>query len=227
AIAEARELWCQGYSEPDAGSDLAGVTTRATWDGSHWQLYGQKVWTSLATAADWCFVLARTDPAETGRRGLSYLLVPMNQPGIEVRPITQLTGTSEFNEVFFDGARASAEHVLGQVGDGWRVAMATLGYERGIGTVDQQVAFRRELSAIIERARSNGALDDPVVRDKIARCRTELETMRLLVLRVLSGAEEGGATGPASSVLKLHWATFHRGLGELAMEVAGADGLTL
>ncbi len=226
AISQVRQLWCQGYSEPNAGSDLAGVSTQASWDGAEWELHGQKVWTSLATAADWCFVLARTDASETGRRGLSYLLVPMDQPGIEVRPITQLTGTSEFNEVFFDGARVRPEHVVGQVGDGWRVAMATLGYERGIGTVDQQVAFRRELDAITEHARRSGTLDDPLVRDKIARCRTELEAMRLLVLRMLSNAE-GGATGPESSVLKLHWATFHRNLGELAVEVAGDDGMTL
>ncbi|GAA4843481.1 acyl-CoA dehydrogenase family protein [Saccharopolyspora rosea] len=220
-IAAARELWCQGYSEPGAGSDLAGVATTARQDDSgDWVINGQKVWTSLAHVADWCFAVVRTGGGER-HKGLSYLLVPMDQPGVQVRPIVQLTGTSEFNEVFFDGARTAAANVVGEVGDGWRVAMGTLGFERGVGTVDQQVVFRRELAGIVELARATGALDDPLLRDRIAQARTGLEALRCTVLRALSGP----ATGPQASVLKLLWSTFHRGLGELAAEVAGAGGL--
>ena len=137
------ELWCQGYSEPDAGSDLANVPTRAVLDGDEWVVTGQKVWTSLAHQADWCFVrLPHRARTPTRHQGLSYLLVPMDQPGIEIRPIRQLTGTSEFNEVFFDGARTAADHVVGEVGDGWRVALATLAFERGVALLGHQLAFR-------------------------------------------------------------------------------------
>ena len=223
-IVGVRELWCQGYSEPGAGSDLANLSTAAHRDGSDWVVHGQKIWTSHAHVADWCFLLARTDPAERRHRGLSYLLVPMDSAGIEVRPIVQLTGTSEFNEVFFDGARTDAANVVGEPGDGWRVAMGTLGFERGIGTVDQQVVFRRELESITELARSSGALDDPVLRDKISRAWIGLEIMRFNALRTLTGVAEGTA-GPEASIAKLYWANFHRGLGELAVEVAGACGL--
>ncbi|WP_338603197.1 acyl-CoA dehydrogenase family protein [Saccharopolyspora sp. SCSIO 74807] len=223
-IVGVRELWCQGYSEPGAGSDLANLSTAAHRDGSDWVVHGQKIWTSHAHVADWCFLLARTDPAERRHRGLSYLLVPMDSAGIEVRPIVQLTGTSEFNEVFFDGARTDATNVVGEPGDGWRVAMGTLGFERGIGTVDQQVVFRRELESITELARSGGALDDPVLRDKISRAWIGLEIMRFNALRTLTGVAEGTA-GPEASIAKLYWANFHRGLGELAVEVAGACGL--
>ena len=145
------ELWCQGYSEPNAGSDLANVQTKAVLDGDEWVVTGQKVWTSLAHQSDWCFVVCRTDPGSVRHRGLSYLLVPMDQPGIEVRPITQLTRTSEFNEVFFDGARTAADNVVGDVGDGWRVALATLAFERGVGLLGHQLSFRRELDHLIDR----------------------------------------------------------------------------
>ena len=152
-----QELWCQGYSEPDAGSDLAGVRTQAVRDGDEWVINGQKVWTSLAQWADWCFVVARTDPDSKRHKGLSYLLVPMRQPGVEMRPITQLTGTSEFNEVFFDGARTSTDMVVGDVGDGWRVALATLSLERGVGLLGHQLRFRQELDKVIDIARRRGS----------------------------------------------------------------------
>ncbi|MFK0224850.1 acyl-CoA dehydrogenase family protein [Streptomyces sp. NPDC090303] len=223
-IVTVTEQWCQGYSEPDAGSDLANVRTRAERDGDDWVVTGQKVWTSLAHEADWCFVVARTEPGSTRHRGLSYLLVPLDQPGVEIRPIVQLTGTSEFNEVFFDGARTHASHVVGAPGDGWRVAMATLGFERGVSTLGQQVGFRRELEAVVELARRNGAAADPLVRDRIARAWIGLETIRFNALRMLDGAA-AGAPGPEASIGKIFWATWHRELGELAMDVCGAAGM--
>ena len=159
-IREGTELWCQGYSEPDAGSDLANVKTRAVRDGDEWVVTGQKVWTSLAHQADWCFVVCRTDPGSTRHKGLSYLLVPMDQPGVEVRPITQLTRTSEFNEVFFDGARTHVDNVVGDVGEGWRVALATLAFERGVALLGHQLGFRREL----DRHRGAGPGERPGAR---------------------------------------------------------------
>jgi alkylation response protein AidB-like acyl-CoA dehydrogenase len=230
-IRDVSELWCQGYSEPGAGSDLASVTTRARLDGAagpggagEWVIDGQKVWTSLAHVADWCFVVARTEPGSRRHAGLSYLLVPMHQDGVEVRPIEQLTGTSEFNEVFFDGARTEASLVVGAPGDGWKVAMGTLGFERGVSTIGQQVGFARELDGVVALARRTGAIEDPVVRDRLVRARMGLEVMRLNALRTLAGFSTG-SEGPEASISKLVWATWHRDLGELAMEVAGASSL--
>jgi acyl-CoA dehydrogenase len=223
-IKDVTELWCQGYSEPNAGSDLANVATTARLDGDQWRITGQKVWTSLAHLSQWCFVVARTDPGSSRHHGLSYLLVPMDQPGVEVRPIRQLTGTSEFNEVFFDDARTDAELVVGAPGDGWRVAMATLGFERGVATLGQQVGFRRELDALIALARDNGALDDPILRDKLTRAHVDLEVMRAHALRTLRSVTSG-TSGTESSVAKLLWAHWHRNLGELAMQVRGAASL--
>ena len=223
------ELWCQGYSEPDAGSDLANVQTRAVRDGDDWVVTGQKVWTSLAHWSQWCFVLARTtslaaDAGTPKHRGLSYLLVPMDQDGIEIRPIVQLTGDSEFNEVFFDGARTTADNVVGGEGEGWRVAMGTLAFERGASTLGQQLSFRNELDAIVAAARRNGRIDDPVIRQRLAQAHIGLEIMRLNALRTLSGSERG-ALGREAMISKLYWATVHRGLGELAVDVLGAEAL--
>jgi alkylation response protein AidB-like acyl-CoA dehydrogenase len=222
-IVAGTELWCQGYSEPDAGSDLANVRTRAERDGDQWAITGQKVWTSLAHQADWCFVLCRTDPDSARHHGLSYLLVPMDQPGVEVRPITQLTGTSEFNEVFFDGARTELDNVVGDVGDGWRVALATLAFERGVGLLGHQLTFRRELDRLVTDADGAGRGGDPNVRDRLARAWTELEIMRLNTLRSLSGVD-GPSAPPEASIAKLYWASWHRRLGETAMDVAGLCG---
>ena len=213
-------LWCQGYSEPNAGSDLANVQTRAALDGDAWVVTGQKVWTSHAEWADWCFVVCRTDPDSTRHRGLSYLLVPMRQDGIEVRPIRQLTGTSEFTEVFFDGARTAREHVVGEVGGGWTVAMGTLAFERGVSTLGQQHGFKSELDAIIEAARRNGKADDPVIRRRLADAWIGLRVMRLNALRTLFNQDQGTLSREAM-VTKIFWATWHRSLGELAMEVLG------
>jgi alkylation response protein AidB-like acyl-CoA dehydrogenase len=225
-IAKVEELWCQGYSEPGAGSDLAAVRTRARLDGDKWIIDGQKVWTSLAHHSDWCFVVARTDPGSTRHAGLSYLLVPMDQPGVDVRPIVQLTGTSEFNEVFFDGAVTDASMVVGAAGAGWGVAMGTLGFERGVSTVGQQVGFARELAAVVSSAEENGTIDDPVIADRLAQARIGLEVLRVHALRTLS-AYESGSAGPEASVAKLVWARWHRELGELAMDVIGGPALTV
>lgn len=228
-IVAVEELWCQGYSEPGAGSDLAAVSTRARLEGGEWVLDGQKVWTSLAHVSDWIFVLARSEPGSRRHHGLSFLLVPLDQEGVEVRPIEQNTGGSEFNEVFFSGARTQADLVVGEPGQGWGVAMGLLGFERGVSTVGQQVGFARELAGVVALARRNGAIDDPVVRDRLAQARVGLEVMRHNVLRGLSTVEHGAdsaAGGGAASIAKLVWAGWHRRLGELAMEVAGAGSLT-
>jgi alkylation response protein AidB-like acyl-CoA dehydrogenase len=217
-IAAAAQLWCQGYSEPGAGSDLAALTTSARPDGDEWVITGQKVWTSLAHVADWCFLLARTQAGSRRSTGLSYLLVPMKQPGITVRPIRQLTGTAEFNEVFFDGARTGRDMVVGQPGDGWRVAMATLAIERGVSTLGQQVGYQRELDALIEAARRNGAVRDPLLRDRLARAWIGLQVMREQMLTMLDGDAPAAAD---ASVVKLIWSVWHRDLGELAMQVLG------
>ncbi|WP_328494820.1 acyl-CoA dehydrogenase family protein [Streptomyces sp. NBC_00414] len=218
-IASGDELWCQGYSEPGAGSDLAGIRTEAVREAGTYRISGQKIWTSLAHEADWCFVLARTEAGSRRHRGLSFLLVPMDQPGrIEVRPIRQMTGTSEFNEVFFDGARASVEHVVGAEGDGWQVAMSLLGFERGVSTLAQQIGFAQELARVVEVAVATGAADDPVVRDLLVRQWAELRTMRWNALRTLGSSADRGAP----SVAKLLWGRWHQRLGELAMRVRGA-----
>ncbi|MFG2128806.1 acyl-CoA dehydrogenase family protein [Streptomyces sp. NPDC048751] len=222
-IAAGAELWCQGYSEPGAGSDLAGVRTKAELDpdGRTYRVTGQKIWTSLAHEADWCFVLARTEPGSRRHHGLSFLLVPMDQPGrIEVRPIRQMTGTSEFNEVFFDGARARVEHVVGGEGEGWRVAMSLLGFERGVSTLAQQIGFAQELGRVLRTAVETGAADDPVVRDLLVRQWAELRTMRWNALRTLGSSGDAGAP----SVAKLLWAGWHQRLGELAVRVRGVEG---
>ena len=219
-IQAGRELWAQGYSEPNAGSDLANVQTRAVLEGDHWAITGQKIWTSGAHWADWCFVLCRTDVDAPKHRGLSYILVPMKQAGIEVRPIRQMTGTSEFNEVFFDGARASVDDVVGGVGGGWKVAMGTLAFERGASTLGQQLGFQNELDHIIDIAKQNGMAADPVMRQRLADAWIGLRIMRCHALRALSSSASAELSREAM-VSKLHWATWHRDLGVLAMDVLG------
>jgi len=224
-IVAVEELWAQGYSEPDAGSDLANVQTKARLDGSaddgEWVIDGQKVWTSNAHFSQWAFVVCRTEPGSERHRGLSFLLVPLDQDGVDVRPIEQLTGGSEFNEVFFTGARTDASLVVGDPGDGWKVAMALLGFERGVSVLAQVVGFARELDGVVDLARSNGTIDDPVLRDRLAALKVELEVMRRQAMRGLSSDD---AAGP--SVFKLVWANWHKKLGEVAMEILGTGGLT-
>jgi len=223
-IARAEELWCQGYSEPNAGSDLANVQCRAERQGDHWRITGQKVWTSLASFSDWCFALCRTDASAQRHRGITCLLIPMDQPGVEIVPIRQITGGTEFAEVFFDGARAEHAHVVGEVNGGWKVAMGTLAFERGASTLGQQLNFRSELDLIVGVARKNGQASDPVIRQRIADLYIRLRIMRLNALRTLS-AHEGGELPRAAMITKLYWATWHRELGELAMDVLGSEGL--
>ncbi|MFF1493727.1 acyl-CoA dehydrogenase family protein [Streptomyces sp. NPDC058304] len=225
-IARGEELWCQGYSEPGAGSDLAGIRTTAVRDAADglFRVTGQKIWTSLARDADWCFVLARTEPGSRRHHGLSFLLVRMDQPGrVDVRPIRQMSGTSEFNEVFFDGAVA-AEAVGGE-GNGWTVAMGLLALERGVSTLVQQIGFAAELERVLGAYVAEGAgpgaapgPGDPVLRERLVRQWAELRTMRWNALRTLGTAADPGAP----SVAKLLWGGWHRRLGELAVAVRGA-----
>lgn len=233
-IVDVVELWAQGYSEPGAGSDLAGVTTtaRLSDDGARWHVNGQKIWTSLAHVAQWVFVLARTEAGSSRHKGLGFLLLPIDQSGVTVRPIQQLTGTSEFNEVFFDDATTDADLIVGESGDGWRVAMGLLQFERGVSTLGQQVGFARELDAITEMARANGALENPEIAARLVRARIRLSAMRANAQRTLDddATVSGGTWGAAAasgtaSVAKLLWANWHRDLGELAMAVAGPASL--
>ncbi|MEU2869078.1 acyl-CoA dehydrogenase family protein [Streptomyces olivoreticuli] len=220
AIARGEDIWCQGYSEPGAGSDLASLRTFAvlTDGGGTYRISGQKIWTSYAHEADWCFLLARTTEGSRRHHGLSLLLVPMDQPGrIEVRPIRDMSGTVDFNEVFFDGAEADAEHVVGGEGNGWRVAMDLLGRERGLSTLAQQIGFAAELEDVVRLALETGAAAEPVTRDRIVRHWAQLQTMRWNALRTLGTAGDPGAP----SVAKLLWGRWHQELGELAMLIRG------
>jgi alkylation response protein AidB-like acyl-CoA dehydrogenase len=217
------EIWCQGYSEPAAGSDLASVQTRAELQGDEWIVNGQKVWTSGAEWSDWCFVVCRTDPeAQPKHRGISYLLVPMDQPGVEVRPIVQMTGDAEFSETFFSDARTAAGNIVGDVNGGWAVAMGTLAFERGASTLGQQMLFQNELDQIIAAARQNGKAKDPLIRQRIAQAWSGLRIQRYHALRTLSGADEADLP-PSASISKIFWASWHRDLGKLAMDVLGPD----
>ena len=222
AIRDVTELWCQGYSEPGAGSDLANVSTTAVLDDDHWIINGQKVWTSLAHWAQWCFVIARSEKGSKRHNGLAYLLVPLDQPGVEIRPIVQLTGDSEFNEVFFTDARTDADLVVGEPGDGWRVAMGTLQFERGVSTLGQQIRYARELSGLVELAKHTGAVDDPLIRERLTRAWAGLQAMRSFALATMDDELPG-----QDSVSKLLWANWHRDLGELAMSIKGKAGMVL
>ena len=224
-ILRGEELWCQGYSEPNAGSDLANVKTRARFEeaSGQWQITGQKIWTSLAHESQYCFVIARTDPESVGHKGLGFFLVEMDQPGVDIRPIEQLTGTSEFNEVFFDDAVCAAEDIVGAPGDGWKVAMGLLGFERGVSTLGQQMLFQNEFDEIVRVAKENGAARDPAIRQRIADAHVGLRIMRFNSMRMLSAAGDDGSLQKEAMIYKLYWATWHRNLGKLAMDVLGAE----
>jgi alkylation response protein AidB-like acyl-CoA dehydrogenase len=225
-IRSAGELWCQGFSEPDAGSDLGGLRTRAVLDGDHWVVSGQKVWTSVAEVADWCFLLARTDPDVKKHAGISALLVDMKQPGIEVRPLRQITGEAEFNEVFFDGVRVPRENVVGRPGDGWKIAMGILAHERGPMWAFMFHGYMTEdLAQLLALSHRRGVSRDPRYRQRLAQAHIDLEIMRLLGCRSLTAESRGEPIGPKTSLEKLFGSELSQRVRTLAMDVLGPAGL--
>jgi alkylation response protein AidB-like acyl-CoA dehydrogenase len=222
--------WCQGFSEPDAGSDLASLNCRADLDGDEWVINGQKVWTSQAQGADYIFLLARTDPAAPKHKGISFLLVPMGQPGVEIRPIEQPDGSREFNEVFFTNVRCPAENVVGGVNNGWSVAMTTLGFERGSSATTSHRRFAKEWDQIVASARVNGRIDDALVRQRLAAAWGRVKIMQINGFRSLTAVVQG-SKDPGVAALgatnKMFWSEHHRDAMELAMDVLGMDGQVL
>jgi len=216
--------WCQGFSEPDAGSDLAGLKTRAELDGDEWVVNGQKIWTTQAQYADYIFLLARTDPQAPKHAGISYLLVPMKQDGIEVRPIVQPDGSAEFNEVFFSNARCPKDNVVGGLNNGWKVAMTTLGFERGSSATTSHRRFEKELDAIIRSAHDNGRIDDPAVRQGLMRQWSKIQIMRINGYRTLTTAVQGRkdlGVAALGATNKMFWSEAHRDTMNLAMDILG------
>jgi alkylation response protein AidB-like acyl-CoA dehydrogenase len=224
-IMSGEDRYCQGFSEPNHGSDLAGVETRGVVDGEEIVITGQKVWTSGAHRANMIFVLCRTDPSLPKHRGLSYVLVPMRDNHIEIRPIRQMSGAAEFYEDFFEGSRAPLFNVIGGLNNGWRVAMTTLGNERGGRATVQHLAYEREFWDLVEEARKLGRSTDPLVRQDLAWAYTQVEVMRYSGLRTMAALVAGGQPGPESSITKLVWSEYHRRLGELAVNIMGMDSL--
>jgi alkylation response protein AidB-like acyl-CoA dehydrogenase len=220
-ILSAEEIWCQGFSEPGAGSDLASARTRAVLDGDEWIVNGQKVWSSWAHIADWCILVVRTDPDAPKHRGLSYLLVDMKSPGVEVRPLRQITGDPEFNEIYFTDVRVPVTSMLGKPGEGWQVAMTTLLHERGTLGFALTAQLEQILQRVIVTAKQTGAADDAVVRDKIARHWVELQALRYTNYRSITSLMKTGVPGPEGSIAKLHWSESNQRLTKLALELLG------
>jgi alkylation response protein AidB-like acyl-CoA dehydrogenase len=220
--------WCQGFSEPDAGSDLASLKTRAELDGDEWVVNGQKVWTTQAQYADFIFLLARTDPDAPKHAGISYLLVPMKQPGVEVRPIRQIDGSAEFNEVYFTNARCPRDNVVGGVNNGWKVAMTTLGFERGTSATTGYRRFQKELGQIIDIARDNGRAADPLVRQRLARAWSKVKIMQINGFRTLTSVLNGdSSTAALGATNKMFWSEYHREVMDLAVDILGPGGQIL
>jgi alkylation response protein AidB-like acyl-CoA dehydrogenase len=224
-IVNGDDRWCQGFSEPGAGSDLAGLRTTAHLDDGDWVINGQKIWTSDARTSNWIFMLARTDPEASRHHGISMLLVPIDQPGIEIRPIKMITGGDNFNEVFFDGARTAADNIVIGPGEGWRAAMALLGLERGDEAATNPIYFQAEIDRLVKLAQERGKAGDPVVRDELARAYTRGQIMRYLGLRTLTGWLKGELPGRDSSISKLYWSEHHRKVTDLGVTLLGADAL--
>jgi alkylation response protein AidB-like acyl-CoA dehydrogenase len=230
-ILSGADRWCQGFSEPDAGSDLASLATRATLVkeegevGGEWVIDGQKIWTSVAHRANWIFLLARTEPRARGHQGISFLLCPLDQPGVEIRPIRQVTGDSDFNEVFFTGARTPADLVVGAPGEGWKVAMTLLGHERGEEAATNPILFKAELDRLFALAAERGRDRDPLIRQRLAWCHARVEIMRYLGYRILTQLQSGTDLGAAASVAKLYWSEYHVAATELALDIQGLPGL--
>jgi alkylation response protein AidB-like acyl-CoA dehydrogenase len=226
-ILTAEEIWCQGFSEPESGSDLASLKTKAVKDGDEWVVTGQKVWTTFAQYAKWCMLVARTDPDAPKHKGLTYFLMDMDQPGVEARPLVQITGEGEFNEVFIEEARIPDANVVGGVGNGWSVAITTLMNERAglaFGAISQIANNLKRLGELAKETRVNGgsAADDPIIRDRIAQLQIEAETMRLNAYRGLTKTMQSGIPGPEGSLGKWQWADINQRIGELALDIEGA-----
>ncbi|HEU5421804.1 MAG TPA: acyl-CoA dehydrogenase family protein [Streptosporangiaceae bacterium] len=224
-IVSGEDVYCQGFSEPGNGSDLAGVQTRGVIDGDEIVITGQKVWTSGAARANKMFLLCRTDPAAPKHAGLSYVLIDFTDPGVTYRPIRQMSGAAEFAEDFIDGVRAPLFNVIGGLNNGWRVAMTTLGHERGGRATVQHLAFEREYWELVEAARKRGKTADPLIRQELARAYTSVQLMRFSGLRTLAQVAQGRPPGPEASVAKLAWSEYHKRLGEVAMAIEGPDAL--
>ena len=219
------DVWCQGYSEPNAGSDLSNIGLRAQLDGDQWVLNGQKIWTSAGHLADHIFTLARTDPDLPKHKGISFLLVDMRQPGIVVRPIKMISGESEFNEIFYTDATTPRQEVVGGVNNGWAVAMTLLGYERGEAAATLPIRFQAELDRLLIMAKDRGMASDPIIRQRLAWCYTKVQMMRYLGMRTLTKFMKGHHPGPDGAVFKLYWSEYHKVVTELAMDIMGLDGL--
>ncbi len=222
-IAAGQTIFCQGFSEPGAGSDLASVRTKARLEGDEWVVNGQKIWTSLAHISDWIFVVSRSEEGSKGPKGLTFLMMEIDQPGIEIRPIKQINGDAEFNETFFTDAKCPADSLIGAVGEGWKIAMGLLAFERGVSTLGQQMGFRTELDDIIAAAKTTGAANDPLIRQRIAKAEIGLQLMRYGAMRMLSNTDHSKIDG-AALTYKIQWASWRRGLGELAMDIIGQAG---
>ena len=223
-LLSAEEIWCQGFSEPNAGSDLSGLQTRAEDKGDHYLVNGQKVWTTLAHIAKWCMLLTRERKEENPRHGLTYLLVDMESPGVEVRPLVQITGDAEFNEIFFKDVKVPKSQILGEAGEGWTVAMTTLLHERG--TLGMALATRAQITAaeLAEHTRKLGRGSDPLVRQKVAQHTIEARALQLNGYRALTAMKRNGIPGPEGSILKLMWSELNQRMAETAVDVAGAAG---
>lgn len=223
-ILSGEEIWCQGFSEPNAGSDLAALRTDAKLDGDHFIVNGQKVWTSYGWAADWCELVVRTDSEVPKHKGLTVLLVDMKSPGVDVRPLRQMTGETEFNELFFTDVRVPVANVLGKVNDGWNVAIGTLMHERATLGAGIQIVIKRSFERIVEIAKSLGKLTDPLVRQKLAQCYAEIEIMRLNQMRAYSKMANGGTPGPEGSIQKIFWSELNQRFQQVAQEILGPYG---
>jgi alkylation response protein AidB-like acyl-CoA dehydrogenase len=225
-ILTAEEIWCQGFSEPESGSDLASLKTKAVKDGDEWVVTGQKVWTTLAQFAKWCMLVARTDPDAPKHKGLTYFLMDMEQEGVEAKPLVQITGEGEFNEVFMEEARIPEENVVGGVGNGWTVAITTLMNERAglaFGAIAQIANSLKRLRRLAKETRVNGhsAAEEPLIRQRIAQLQIEAETMRLNAYRGLTKTMQSGIPGPEGSLGKWQWADINQRIAELALEIEG------
>ena len=219
------DVWCQGYSEPNAGSDLSNVGLKAELDGDQWILNGQKIWTSAGHLADHIFTLARTDPEAPRHKGISFILVDMRQPGIEVRPIKMISGESEFNEVFYTDAVAPKGEVIGGVNNGWAVAMTLLGFERGEAAAVSPIRYQAELDRLLLMAKERGVNTDPRIRQRLAWCHSKVQMMRYLGMRTLTQFLQGHHPGPDAAIGKLFWSEYHKVVTELAMDIMGADAM--